>query len=121
MYKINLVLLTLVLIFSALSIFSCDVASNSETTYKGTIQGWVYDDSTKAPVYSAKVVSDGISDTIYTDLVGMFKFSNFTMPRGEYNYIITTFKTGYDSCVTYVTAKSDETTKIDSVKLIRAH
>jgi len=104
-----------------ISIYSCDTVSNAETTYTGSIQGWVYDDSTKLPINSVKITAAQINDTLYTDLTGMFKFNNFAMPRGEYNYYIISSKAGYINNTTYVSAKSDITTTVDSILLVRIH
>jgi hypothetical protein len=111
----------MIILFVILFIYSCESVDNAQSSYIGSIKGRVYDDSTKAPVYSAKVTSDGISDTLYTDVTGMFYFRNIVMPRGEYNYYILSSKAGYISDTTYVSAKSDITTMVDSILMKRMH
>ena len=108
------------IVFIFALIYSCN-STGSNTTYTGNIQGHVYDDSTKRPIYYVNVFANGISDTVHTDTSGLFLIQNIDMPSSDHNYYLITLKAGYNTCTTYVQAKADETVNIDSIKMKRAN
>ncbi|MCE1166087.1 MAG: carboxypeptidase-like regulatory domain-containing protein [Bacteroidetes bacterium] len=111
------VLPAVIMLFTMLTFVSCDQASNVETVYKGTIQGVVCDSATRAPLEQVKNYANGIPDTVYSDAAGVFKFRNISMPRSEYWYTIVTTKQGYDTVLSSIMAKLDETRYLDTVYL----
>ena len=113
--KYNLILLLIPIIMICLIYYSCDNPTNGDPVYKGMIQGWVYDDSTRLPLSYVKVWTDGIPDTLYTNDSGRFHYTKISMPRGEWTYNLNFKKTGYKDTTATAIMKSDIETRIDSV------
>ena len=113
--KYNLILLLISIITMCLVYCSCDNSVSNEPMYKGMIQGWVYEDSTKIPLSGVKVWADGISDTLNTNDSGRFHYTKISMPRGEFTYYLIFQKIGYIDKSYTIFIKSDREGIIDSV------
>lgn len=117
--KYNLILLLIPIITMSLVYYSCDNPTDGNPVYKGMIQGWVYDDSTRLPISYVKVWADGILDTLYTNDSGRFHYTKISMPRGEFYYSLIFQKTGYADKSLSVYVKSDLESKVDSVLMVK--
>lgn len=112
---INLGLAAFLLAVMGIVYYSCDNPAGGDPTYKGIIKGWVYDDSTKAPLPGVKVWADGIPDTLATDAEGMFNYKTISMPRGDFTYYLIFQRGGYNDKSVKALIKSDVEYRIDSV------
>ncbi len=113
----------IILLLSAFAASSCDQASNVSTVFTGSVQGFVYDTLTGAPIPGAKNFADDITDTVLTDAEGMYMFHNINLPRSDYIYYIKSTKQGYDTSIIRVKAKSDNIVKADTayLKMLSTH
>ena len=113
--KISLVLLAFLFIMMGLVYISCESPVDSGPMYRGMIQGWVYDDSTKEYLTGVKVFANEILDTVYTNDSGRFYIDKISMPRSEYGYNLIFKRFGYNDFNEFVFIKSDVLFIIDSV------
>jgi hypothetical protein len=75
------------------------------TVYKGTIQGFVYDAATNAPIYYAKISTQPPSKETYTGADGEFILSDIM--AGD--YIVDAHRDGYDNDTIFVTIQHKDT------------
>lgn len=73
--------------------------------YKGTIKGFVYDATTNAPVYYAKISTSPKTIEVYTGVDGEFILKDITAG----NYVVTAYLEGYDDDTVSVTIKDKDT------------
>lgn len=75
------------------------------TVYKGTIKGFVYDATTNAPIYYAKISTDPPTNETYTGPDGEFILNDIL--AGD--YIVDAHKDGFDNDTTFVTIQHKDT------------
>lgn len=75
------------------------------TVYKGTIKGFVYDATTNAPIYYAKISTQPPTKETYTGADGEFILSDIM--AGD--YIVDAHKDGFDNDTTFITIQHKDT------------
>ncbi|HSW55408.1 MAG TPA: carboxypeptidase regulatory-like domain-containing protein [Ignavibacteriaceae bacterium] len=75
------------------------------TVYKGTIKGFVYDATTNAPIYYAKISTQPPTKETYTGADGEFILSDILVG----DYIVDAHRDGYDNDTTFVTIQHKDT------------
>lgn len=75
------------------------------TVYKGTIKGFVYDATTGAPIYYAKISTDPPTKETYTGPEGEFILNDILAG----NYIVDAHRDGFDNDTTFVTIHHKDT------------
>lgn len=75
------------------------------TVYQGTIKGFVYDTTTNAPIYYAKISTQPPTKETYTGADGEFILSDIM--AGD--YIVDAHKDGYDNDTTFVKIQHKDT------------
>lgn len=113
--KISLLLFAFLFVMMGLVYYSCESSVDNGPMYKGMIQGWVYDDSTKEYLAGVRICANEIPDTVYTNDSGRFHFDKISMPRSEYGYNLIFKRFGYIDFNEPVLIKSDVLFIIDSV------
>lgn len=78
------------------------------TVYKGTIKGFVYDATTNAPIYYAKISTLPPTEETYTGADGEFILSDIM--AGD--YIVDAHRDGFDDDTTFVTIQHKDTVNI---------
>ena len=75
------------------------------SVYKGTIKGFVYDATTNAPIYYAKITTSPKTIEVYTGADGDFILKDIM--AGD--YVVTAYREGYDDDTASVTLKDKDT------------
>ncbi|MCU0407172.1 MAG: carboxypeptidase-like regulatory domain-containing protein, partial [Ignavibacteriaceae bacterium] len=75
------------------------------TVYKGTIKGFVYDATTNAPIYYAKISTDPPTKETYTGPDGEFVLNDIL--AGD--YIVDAHRDGFDNDTTFITIQHKDT------------
>jgi hypothetical protein len=75
------------------------------TVYKGTIKGFVYDATTNAPIYYAKISTDPPTKENYTGPDGEFVLNDIL--AGD--YIVDAHRDGFDNDTTFITIQHKDT------------
>lgn len=105
--------MSLMRLFAASFIFliiltSCSSEKESNpvlTVYKGTIKGFVYDATTGAPIYNAKISTDHSTKETYTGPDGEFILNDILAS----DYIVDAHKDGFDNDTAFVTIHHKDT------------
>jgi hypothetical protein len=116
--KIRFQLVAVIFVIIA-AIYTTGCQQSTQTTYSGNLKGYVYDSLGRAPINLVKITCPDVNLSGYTNEQGLFIFNNIDMPRSEVNFNFTFEKGGYKKAIYVLTFKSDVTTTIDSVFMVR--
>ena len=103
---------SLIILLSALYIYSCSQPATSIDYPPGSVKGIVYDSATHLPLEHVTVTISTNNDGAITDSNGFFLISDITMPTSAVNTIITASKTGYITISFRLIVYSNDTANI---------
>ncbi len=107
----------LLILITSFYLTSCE--NGAQTNFTGNLRGYVYDSLGRLPISLVKVTNLDVNVSGFTSDSGLFVFNNISMPRSEVNFNFTFEKTGYKTAVYLITFKSDMTTTVDSLFMVR--
>ena len=102
-----------------LSIYFFGCQQTTQSSFSGSIQGWVYDTTNRSPLLNVMVTRIDNNSSAFTNDSGRFWFMNIDMPRSDYELFLKFEKSGFKTDTHKYVIKSDAIKNVDSIFMHR--
>lgn len=114
-YKGLIIPMFIGILFALIYFPGCDAIQ--QTNYLGSIEGWVYDDSTRTPLPLVKITCCEFMDSVMTDYEGRFFLKNLSMGTNEHVFQLKFEKQGYKPNLANLRCLLNDTLRYDTIPL----